>query len=111
MKKLVAILMTLAFVVKMLAVTLAWDASPDANVNGYAIYYGTNSGNWTTRVDVGNVTNCTITLPVGSNVTYFFVATAYTPEGVESLPSNEVSYMPPDTPPYRPAAVENLHSP
>lgn len=106
MKKMLAVLVMLACVVKMLAVTLAWDASPDANVSGYAIYYGTNSGGWTVRVDVGNVTNCTITLPTSGNVTYFFVATAYTPEGIESVPSNEVSY----TPPYRPAAVENLHS-
>lgn len=76
-----------------LAVGLAWDPSPDPNVVGYAIYYGTNSGSYQTRVDVGAVTNCVITIPVDGN-SYFFVATAYTIDNVESLPSNEVSYAP-----------------
>ena len=77
-----------------LAVGLAWDPSPDTSVVvGYAIYYGTNSGSYQDRVDVGAQTNCTITVTT-NGATYFFVATAYTIDGVESLPSNEVSYTP-----------------
>ena len=74
-------------------VTLAWDPSPDTNVVGYAVQYGTNSGNYQTRVDAGNQTNATIQLPT-NGTTFFFVAIAYTVDGVESLPSNEVSYSP-----------------
>jgi len=43
---------------------------------------------------VGDVTNCVITIPTNDGYTYFFVATAYTIDAVESLPSNEVSYTP-----------------
>ena len=61
---------------------------------GYAVLYGTNSGSYQTRVDVGNRTNATIQLPTNGD-TFFFVTTAYTVDGLESLPSNEVSYTPP----------------
>ena len=75
-------------------VGLAWDPSPDPNVVGYAVYYGTSSGSYPLRVDVGLQTNATIQLPL-HRATFFFVATAYTVDGVESLPSNEVSYVVP----------------
>jgi hypothetical protein len=86
-------------------VGLAWDPSPDTNVTGYTIYWGTNNGNtessaanatvdYTSRLDVGNQTTATLTnLTAGS--TYHFVVTAYTADGVESLPSNEVIYTVP----------------
>ena len=77
-------------------VVLAWDPSPDTNVVGYAVMYGTNSGSYQTRVDAGKQTNATIQLPA-NGATFFFVAIAYTVDGVESLPSNEVSYFPPAT--------------
>jgi len=76
------------------AVGLAWDPSPDPNVVGYAIYYGTNSGSYQTRIPVGGQTNATIQIPT-NGASYYFVATAYTVDGLESLPSNEVSYVPP----------------
>jgi len=76
------------------AVTLEWDPSPDSWVSGYAIHYGTASGVYTVRVDVGNVTTCTIT-NLTPATTYYFVATAYTADGLESLPSNEVAYTVP----------------
>jgi len=41
-------------------VTLAWNPSTDSTVAGYKIYYGSASGNYTNVVDVGNVTNATI---------------------------------------------------
>lgn len=63
-------------------VTLAWDPSPDANVAGYRIYFGTASRSYTDAVDVGNVTQATVTVPTKG--TYFFAATAYSGEGDES---------------------------
>ncbi|HEY9171241.1 MAG TPA: fibronectin type III domain-containing protein, partial [Verrucomicrobiae bacterium] len=75
-------------------VTLEWDPSPDAWVAGYAIHYGTASGNYTVRVDVGNRTSVTLS-NLAPGVTYYFVATAYAADGQESLPSNEVAYTVP----------------
>lgn len=73
-------------------VSLAWDASPDTNVAGYAVYYGTTSGSHPTRVDVGKSTTTIIPgLIDGSN--YFFVVTAYDATGLESEPSNEIASM------------------
>lgn len=80
-------------------VTLGWDPSPDSGVSGYAVHYGTNSGAYYTRVDVGNLRTCTIT-KLTPGVTYYFVVT-YTSEGSESLdslPSTEVSYTVPGIP-------------
>ncbi len=75
-------------------VTLVWDPSLDPRVAGYAIWYGTTSGVYPTRVDVGNRTMVTISnLVIGQ--TYYFVATAYTADGLESPPSNEVGYTVP----------------
>jgi hypothetical protein len=77
-------------------VTLAWDPSPDAWVAGYALHHGTASGNYTVHLDVGNSTSVTVS-NLTPGVTYYFVATAYTSDGLESLPSNEVSYLVPFT--------------
>lgn len=92
------ILLTLATAIQTTSgVTLAWDASPDAGVTGYAVRYGTISSNYTFRADVGNVTSATIS-NLTEGVTYYFVAVAYTADGVESLPSNEVAYSVPTSP-------------
>lgn len=72
-------------------VSLAWDASPDTNVVGYAVYYGTASGAYDSRLDVGTNTSATVT-GLARGLTYFFVATAYDADGLESDPSNEVSF-------------------
>lgn len=72
------------------SVMLAWDRSPDASVSGYRIYQGTNSGNYTLVYDAGNGTNTTV--PVVQSVVYFFAATAYDTNGMESGFSAEVSY-------------------
>ncbi|MEO7678272.1 MAG: Ig-like domain-containing protein, partial [Verrucomicrobiota bacterium] len=75
---------------------LAWDPSPDVDVQGYRLYYGSASGNYSSSISVGNV--MTAMIPgLLDGVTYFFVATAYNTAGLESDPSNEVSYSPPST--------------
>lgn len=70
-------------------VSLSWDPSPDSNVVGYAIYSGTNSGDYPVRTDSGAATNVTVKNLTATS--WYFIATAYTAEGLESLPSNEVS--------------------
>ncbi len=81
-----------------LSVTLAWDASPDATVAGYNVHYGTASGHYTTALNVGKQTTAQVSgLQAGQ--TYFFVVTAYDNTGLESDPSNEVSYNPTAAPP------------
>ncbi len=77
--------------------TLAWDPSPDLDVAGYFFYWGTASGQYTTRTNVGNATTNTISGLV-AGVTYFFAVTAYSStDGLESPFSDEISYTPPVT--------------
>ena len=58
------------------SVTLAWNANGEVDLAGYRVEYGTVSGNPTTTVDVGNVTQRQFTgLQVG--VTYYFRVRAY----------------------------------
>ena len=76
------------------SVTVAWNPSPDTNVAGYFRYYGSPTGNYTNKLDVGNVTNATVSgLVEGS--TYFLAVTAYSTLGLELDFSNEVSYTVP----------------
>ncbi|HWF19513.1 MAG TPA: fibronectin type III domain-containing protein [Verrucomicrobiae bacterium] len=74
--------------------TLAWNPSPDPTVAGYVVYYGTSSGNYTTRMDVGTNTTATIT-NLQPGVTYYFAVTDYNSDGVESAPSGEISLLVP----------------
>jgi hypothetical protein len=72
-------------------VTLNWSPSIDP-VNGYNVYYGTASGNYTGKIDAG--TNTQLTLPdLQACQNYYFVVTAYDDSGDESPPSNEVIYL------------------
>lgn len=72
------------------SVKLAWDASPDASVVGYRIYWGGKSGMYTNSASVGNVTTATMA-GLETNATYYFAAVAYDDTGTESLFSNEVT--------------------
>jgi Divergent InlB B-repeat domain len=75
----------------LLAVTLAWDASPEP-VEGYKLHYGPTQGAPSIHRDFGKVTQATVDnaeLPAQSTI--FFTATAYN-AGLESEPSNEVAY-------------------
>lgn len=70
-------------------ITLAWNALIDATLGGYRMYVGTASGAYTTQVDVGNVTTCTVTGLQGGTL-YYFAVSALNQVG-ESGFSNEVS--------------------
>ena len=73
---------------------LAWDRSPSTNVTGYRLHYGVASGNYTNSVAMtGNLTTNTVRGLV-SGVRYFFAVTAHTAGGLQSDPSNEISFVP-----------------
>jgi fibronectin type 3 domain-containing protein len=84
---------------------LQWDpASEDAT--GYRIYYGGSQGTYTNSLDVGLVTQYSMSdLPVTEGATYYFVVRAYNTVG-ESDNSNEMSWTAPDnTPPAVPVGI------
>jgi IPT/TIG domain/FG-GAP-like repeat len=70
-------------------VNLAWDRNPEPDIASYIISYGTSSKNYTTSVNVGNVTTWSVSLAAGSR--YFFAATAVNTAGLTSPFSAEVS--------------------
>ena len=74
-------------------VTLTWDPNSEPDLAGYEIYYGTASGNYQWKINVGNVTAYTVN-NLDTGRTYYFAATAYNTKGQESGYSNEVVYMP-----------------
>ena len=75
-------------------VNLAWAPSTGPNVAGYRIYYGTSSRNYSTTVNVGNSTSCSLSgLTAGKK--YYFAATAYNSSNAESGYSSEISYTVP----------------
>ena len=87
--------------------TLSWsppntsaDGSPLTDLDGYIIYTGTESGNYTQSIDIGNTTTYTAT-NLTENITYYFTVTAYDTSGNESVYSNEASQLiqSPDTTP------------
>ena len=70
-------------------VTLAWDAVSDPSLSGYRLYYGQNSGSYSSQLDAG--TQTTYTVPgLTDGQTYYFAVTAYDADE-ESAFSNEVS--------------------
>ena len=70
--------------------TLRWDPSPDANVAGYVVYVGTQSGVYSASYDVGNTTAFAYGSAVPGQPYYFSVA-AYSPGPVVGPRSPEVS--------------------
>lgn len=71
-------------------VTLIWDPSNDPQIVAYRLYYGTVSRSYDQQLDIGVATTAIVS-NLADGITYFFVVTAFTAQGVESQPSNEVS--------------------
>jgi hypothetical protein len=67
-------------------VTLAWD---DSDAAGFKIHYGLGSRNYSQSIDVGKLTQYTVTGLTDAN--YYFSATAYDSNGNESGFSFEVN--------------------
>jgi Bacterial Ig domain len=72
-------------------VTLEWDPNPEPGIDGYKIHYGTAVGEYGNFLDVGNVTTARVP-GLAAGTTYFFVATAYNTDGLESAYSNQVTF-------------------
>lgn len=79
-------------------VILAWDPSSEPNVAGYKLYYGLGSGQYDHMVDTGSTTQAVIAELVSGTV-YYFTVIAYSTSGIDSDPSNELTYKAPPPPP------------
>ena len=79
-----------AAVAETATVTLAWDPSSDP-VAGYKVHYGETSQNYQYHVDVKNNTSCSIS-GLEEGETYYFAATAYNTNNVESEFSEELAH-------------------
>lgn len=76
------------------SVALAWTPSTNISATGYALYYGSKSGNYSWRIDVGTNTS-TVVPGLSEGQTNYFVVTAYNAAKVESAPSGELAYLVP----------------
>lgn len=74
------------------SVNLAWDPNPEPDIAGYRIHLGTESGKYSTITEVGNVSATTLA-GLDIDTTYYAVVTAFNTSGLESLPSNEISFV------------------
>jgi len=77
-------------------VIVSWNASTNAGVAGYKVYFGPNSRNYTTVVNTGSATNYSITGLAGGSTNYF-AATTYGVAMAESAYSDEVMFVVPAT--------------
>lgn len=73
------------------AVTLTVQGTANPAVTGYNIYYGTVSGQYTTKVPVGAVNSVTVSGLIAGQ-TYYFAATSHDAQNNESAYSSEISY-------------------
>ncbi len=74
------------------SISLSWTASTDTNVVGYYLYYGTNSSNYSSSIDVGLNTMATITGLTGKSVNYYFAAASYNSARMQSPLSNQALF-------------------
>ena len=77
--------------------TLSWDPSPEPDIRGYLVFWGTSPGLETNSVNVGNQTFYQFTEPDPTQ-TYYFVVRAYNAMGLVSGDSVEVSSAPLNSP-------------
>ena len=108
LRKWIAIALILACAACAFAARLAWDANQDDGLTvGYKIYSGSASRQYTITVDVGNVTEWPIPAEWPRNQDYYFAATAYDIDALESEYSNEAIYYADEQTPL-PAPATNL---
>jgi len=72
------------------ALTLAWDPNTEDDLAGYKIYYGTQSGDYDSVIDVGDTTQYMVP-GLDPETQYYFALTAYDTSSNESDFSAEVS--------------------
>jgi hypothetical protein len=72
------------------AAVLGWSPPLDSSVAGFYLYYGTASGQYTSKINVGNTSTYKVpNLTLGLN--YFFTVSSYTTDGTESELSAETT--------------------
>jgi IPT/TIG domain-containing protein len=86
----IAVLLGTASTLHAATAIASWDPNPEPNIAGYKLSYGTQSGVYTTVIDVGNVTSRSVTLTSGQR--YFFAVQAYNASSLLSAYSAEVIY-------------------
>ena len=87
----------LAFSVVASAQTLTWDPNTEPDIAGYVVSVGTQSGVYTSSVDVGNQTSYPIT-GLDPTLNHYFVVRAYNSQGLYSSYSKEI-LLPAASPP------------
>ncbi|UCD08650.1 MAG: hypothetical protein JSU79_09855 [Dehalococcoidales bacterium] len=85
-------------------VSLDWDDNGESDLNGYNVYRGLSSGNYTQIASLISSSNYTDNGLTGG-VTYYYVVTAEDNGANESDYSNEDSAMPTDLPPATPTGL------
>ena len=91
MKRMLTMLIVLwAAMVHAQSVTLAWNGSSSPGVTGYRVHFGTNSRSYAFVTNAGLAQTQTVLLPRAGR--WFFAATAYDGQGLESDYSNEVEW-------------------
>ena len=80
------------------AATATWNANPETDIAGYILSYGTQTGVYTTSVNVGKVTTYQVTTLTPGQI-YYFVLQAYDTAGLTSVDSAEVVFTDPVTSP------------
>src|SRR5262245_19942503 len=98
----IAVLLSLALftfqgIAQQSSATLAWDPNSESDLAGYFVYFGQQSGQYSQKIDAGNVTSTRITNLV-AGTTYYFALTAYNTGRLESPFSSEIVYTVPATP-------------
>jgi len=78
--------------------TLQWDPVNSPALAGYMLYYGSATGNYTSKIDVGNTTVRTVA-NLTDGATYHFAVTAYDASHKESGFSRDVTTTVPAGPP------------
>ena len=84
----IAVLLGAASTLHAATATASWDPNPEPDIAGYKLSFGTQSGVYTTVIDVGNVTSWSVTLTAGQR--YFSVVQAYDTSSLLSVYSAEV---------------------
>ena len=81
------------------ALALRWDASAEATLGGYKLYYGTASGSYGTPVVLGKVATHTLT-GLSNGRTYYLALSSLNGVGVESARTAEIAATPTATSTY-----------
>ena len=95
--------------------TLAWDPNTEDDLAGYNVYYGIQSGDYDSVIDVGNVIQYMVS-DLEPETQYYFAVTAYDTSRNESDFSEEVDSItsedpPPEPPPDPPLELVMVISP